>query len=175
LTSEFDRRGQARDKISDLTLITPTTQQPVGAWPEGERGEEAEDGQHDSADRTARETFSAYTIVGRITGLRKDRLTIHCGLGGVFRCDLSEQPRIKVDIADYTVAQKNSKISISRGKMPRGTFGVAQATELKITLQEPLTLKKKRPARKRRTTSRRQADDAEDDESKEGAGTVPPG
>ncbi len=168
LTAEFDGRGQAREKVGDLTLITPTAQEPVGAWPEGKRGD-AEDEQEEPSGRpprTGRQTFAAYTVAGRITGLRKGRLTVHCGRGGVFRCELSEQPRIKVDFADYTVAQKDSKISITQGKMPRGTFGVARASVLNIKLNEPLTWKKKRPIRNKRTPSKRPADDVKDDAPK---------
>ncbi len=146
----LDKRGKAQGKVGDLMIFTPTPQNFVGAWPEAAGAgppDPAGDG-GEAGDRPPVQS-SNYTIAGQIRGSRRGKITVNYGQGMV-DIELDENPSIKVDFADYTVARQGNKISVKRGKMYPGRPGMAQATELTIMLSDPLTLnppKPKRPAR----------------------------
>ncbi len=159
-TAEFDRRNKSMEKVPQLTIFTPTPQVGIGFWPEdmvpsadmeqgppqagGGFGEPG--GRFGAGAAAGQPPSSVFTVHGQIRGIRKGILTVHAGRG-MFQIELAEQPQIRVDFADYSVARKDDKISITRGRMFAGRLGMAQAQQLTITLSEPLTLAKKQPRR----------------------------
>jgi len=143
-TAEVDKRGKIKDKIGLLTLTTPSRMLPLGVWPEGAA---AMAGEGNAGGGVAR----LYTIHGRISRYFKRQLTVSTPRG-TFKIELDEKPNISVDFADYSVAQKGDKISVTKGLMPplnpalpAPKIGQAQATQLAIELSEPLQPYKKRP------------------------------
>jgi len=166
-TAEVDNRGMAKEKLEQLTVFTPSQQNLPGIWPEGQEpaGDKPAEGErrfgtgiggvppvgHAKAPPNGRAagkapTSGVYTIAGRITRCRKDRLTVHAGRAAV-RVQLAEDPKIDVDFADYSVAKPGDRISVTKGKMFAGRIGLAQAQELTIKLSKPLSLAKKKPVR----------------------------
>lgn len=150
-TAEVDKRGRVQGKVGELTIFTPSPENPPGIWPEGIGPPAGADGDRfggkaggNGGGNGGAGASSIYTVAGQLTGARRGKLTVNAG-AGVVQFELAESPRIKVDIADFTVAGKGDKISISKGKMPAGTMGIAQASAVTIELAEPLTLAKKRP------------------------------
>ena len=166
-TAEVDKRGSAKEKLEQLTIFTPSQQNFPGIWPEGQgpaddkpaegqrrfgtgiggvppvgRANAAPNGR--AAGKAP--TSGVYSIAGRITRCRKDRLTVNAGRAAV-RVQLAEDPKIDVDFADYSVAKPGDRISVTKGKMFAGRIGLAQAQELTIKLSKPLSLAKKKPIR----------------------------
>ena len=58
-------------------------------------------------------------------------------------CELSDNPKIHLDLADYTMARKGDKIKVQGLKMA-GAAGAVQAMQVKIELAGPLGEKKKK-------------------------------
>jgi hypothetical protein len=174
-TAELDKGGVANEKIQQLTIFTPSPENPPGVWPEGERpaagkGPEGElrggiDADNGPAIRKAPEggrrrgsgadngpaaakalAPGVYTVAGRITSFRKGRLTVNAGRSTV-RADVAEDAKIDVDFADYSLAKQGDKISVTKGATFAGRAGLAQAQELTITLSEPLAPPKKKTVR----------------------------
>ena len=82
-----------------------------------------------------------------------------CGRGTV-QIELTDEPRIKVDFADYTVAKKGDAITVSRGQRPPAMMGRAKATALEIVLSEPLTgPRKKKPVRAKSSVDPKKPED----------------
>ncbi len=161
LTADFDKRGKAAEPVGRLILFTPSQQEPIGVWPEGAApsgdGEDQFGGEAAAApvaNNRRDQGAGRYTIHGRLTGNRKGKWTVNAGTATV-QFELTEQPTIDVEIADYSFAKKGDKISITRGKMFAGRMGLAQASKLSIELAEPLTLEKKKSRRTRKPTSKR--------------------
>jgi len=176
-TAELDKGGVAKEKIQQLTIFTPSPENPPGVWPEGEGpaagkapegelrgGIDADDGpairkapeggrrRGSGADngRAAGKALASgvYTVAGRITSFRKGKLTVNAGRSTV-RADVADDAKIDVDLADYSVAKQGDKISVTKGATFAGRVGLAQAQELTIKLSEPLALPKKKPVRQK--------------------------
>ena len=61
--------------------------------------------------------------------------------------ELTEEPKIGVDVADFSVVAKGDKVSIEGVMMPNRP-GLARANKVTIELAEPLTGGKKKHATK---------------------------
>ena len=168
---ELDKRGKAQDKVSQLTIFAPSEESPVGIWPEGAGplvgpaednlgggfgGFGGDEGQAKGRGVGSGKASLAglYSIAGQLRGVRKGKLTVYAGRGMV-QIELADKPSINVDFADYSVAKKGDKISVTRGKMPRGGMGLAQANELKIEVAQPLSSGRKKPVRTKPPTPER--------------------
>ncbi len=149
-TAAVDQRGRVQEKIGELALFTPRQPAEIGVWPEGDdtgddTGDDNTTDQFDDGTnrRPPVATVRLYSIAGRIVGIRKGKVTVNAGRG-MFQIELAEQPKITVDLADYSVVRQGDKISIRKGKMPPvqvppGQVGWAKATELTIEMAHPLT------------------------------------
>jgi len=154
-TAELDKGGVAKEKVQQLTIFTPSPENPPGVRPEGESpagDKPAEGGRRrgsgaDNGPAAGKALASGvYTVAGRITSFRKGRLTVNAGRSTV-RADVADDVKIDVDFADYSVAKPGDKISVTKGTTFAGRPGLAQARELTIQLSEPLALAKKKPVR----------------------------
>jgi len=174
-TAELDKGGVAKEKVQQLTIITPSPENLPGVWPEGEgpaAGKALEGERRGGIDadngpviRKAPEgerrrgsgagdgpaagkvlASGVYTVAGRITSFRKGKLTVNAGRSTV-RADVADDAKIDVDFADYSVAKQGDKISVTKGATFAGRAGLAQAQELTIQLSEPLAPPKKKTVR----------------------------
>ena len=180
---ELDKRGKARAPVGELTIFTPSEQAQIGIWPVDsvpENGEDAQNrfgagaaNQRPQSKRSKGTVAGQYAVHGRITGIRKGAYTVFAGRGTV-QIELTDEPQIKVDFADYTVAKKGDAITVSRGQRPENMMGRAKATALEIVLSEPLTgPRKKKPARAKPPVDKKKPVDPkkpEDDKPEKGGG-----
>lgn len=153
--AELNDRGEIQGKIGELTIVTPSKERPIGLFPAGTAAGGGQDGfgagmgkgEKAPGARTGKKrgvAAGAYRIVGRLTVGRGGKLSVQTGRGTA-RFELTEEPKINVDLADYTVAAKGDKVSI-KGVMMQNRPGLARANKVEIELAEPLTgAKKKRP------------------------------
>jgi hypothetical protein len=174
---EIDNRGTVKEKVAELTIVTPTQDKPIGIFPDDSKASDAKPGK-DKADKGGfgagaggpaggpgggkasgkagakaggrrgglgggTPDSGACRVVGCVTNYKDNKLGINAGRG-IVQIELADEPAIKVESADYTLACKGDKISI-KGEMLRGSAGLAQAKEVKIELAEPLSGVKKKP------------------------------
>jgi hypothetical protein len=116
-----------KDKVGALTIITlkPTT--ALGVFAPGTGAKPAASGKSE--------------IVNRLIACHGSRLSVH-GTSKPIAFDLAENPKITVATSDLTWVSAGDKIVV-HGKTLPGKAGACEATDLKITLAQPLCGKKK--------------------------------
>ena len=165
---ELDDQGAIKDKVEELTIITRSTEKPIGVFPagaatddgQGEFGANQGDdfggmgwGENETPPakkaRASRKnsvkgplTAGAYHIVGQLAGGRGGKFSVRAGRKPL-PFDLAEQATIKIAMNDASVVARGDKVSI-RGMKAPGQTRAALAGEVTIELAEPLVGKKKR-------------------------------
>jgi hypothetical protein len=167
-TAEIDDHGALKEKIGELTVISPSPDKPMGLFPAeaaDEKKEEAAAEPNDNRDKKSAKPIKpakhpggksagtgavlagSYRIVGRLIAGRNGKLSIHVGRG-TMPLELTEQPTVNLDISDFSGVSKGDKIKV-KGVMMTARPGMAQATEVTIELSQPLTgTTRKMPAAK---------------------------
>ena len=162
---EIDNRGTVKEKVAELTIVTPTQDKPMGIFPGDAKPGEDQGGFGAGMGGPAggpgggkaggkaggkrgglvggMPDGGVCRVVGRVANYKGNKLGINAGRG-IVQIELADEPAINVESADYTLARKGDKISI-KGMMMRGSAGLAQANEVKIELAEPLSGVKKKP------------------------------
>ncbi len=151
--AELNDRGEIQAKIDELTIVTISRERPIGLFPAGAAAGGDQDGfgagregdEKKRGGRTGKKrglAAGAYRIVGRLIVGRGGKLSIQTDRGTA-RFELTEEPKINVYLADYTVAAKGDKVSI-RGVMLQNRPGLARAKKVEIELAEPLAGAKKK-------------------------------
>jgi hypothetical protein len=138
LKADVDKRGVAADKIAELTIVTPSQEKSSGNFSRPAGPGQKPDGP--DGGRSFATGFS--TVQGRIISYKKNKLQLKIDKGTVL-CELSDNPRILVDLADYSMARKGDRIKV-QGMKTTGTNGLLQAAQVNIQLAEPLGEKKKK-------------------------------
>jgi hypothetical protein len=172
-TADLDKRGFIKDKVSQLTIFTPTNENGVGVFP----GTSTVGGENEgpgaaggfapkaggkvgkAASKVAAATMEGQaTIAGQVTAAKNSKLTVNAG-GRTFKFDLADDAKIDVKVADYTsFARKGDKITVD-GKTYPNTTGVGLAAVVKIEAAAPFgSGKAKAPPRTpTRTPKKKQA------------------
>lgn len=166
-TAALDKKGKGQEPVSELTIFTPSAEMGIGVWPEGmavgDVGAEQPaqppnpfGGAFGVGTPAAPADTGRYMVAGRLVKERNGKLLVHFGRGSA-EIELAENPTIKVDVADYTVAKQGDSISVTKGQMyPNqpmilqanpNAVGQAMALELEIQLSQPLTGPRKKPLR----------------------------
>jgi hypothetical protein len=136
--ADVDKRGVAADKIEELTIVTPSQEKSSGNFsrPAGP-GQKPDGFEGGGASATG-----SSNVQGRIISFKKNKLQIKIDKVTVL-CELSDNPKILVDLADYSMARRGDRIKV-QGMKTTGTNGLLQAAQVKIELAEPLGEKKKK-------------------------------
>jgi len=166
-TAALDKKGKGQEPVSELTIFTPSAEMGIGVWPEGmavgDVGAEQPaqppnpfGGAFGVGTPAAPPDTGRYMVAGRFVKERNGKLLVHFGRGTA-EIELAENPAIKVDVADYTVAKQGDSISVTKGQMyPNqpmilqanpNAVGQAMALEMEIQLSQPLTGPRKKPLR----------------------------
>jgi len=157
-TAELDNQNATKDKVREMSIVPLSKENPVGVFPPdwapqgapGTGGKPASKSSESDAFAAAAESkFGASQkskVVGRITSVHGDRLTLHAGTKTV-RCDLTADPQIHitlhVSLSDPKFISAGDGVSV-RGTKVQGKPGVCNADDVKITLAKPLTGRKKK-------------------------------
>jgi hypothetical protein len=129
-------KGIGTADVEELTIFTMYEGASIGAFAEGD----------------------GFFVAGQIKSVKDRRVTVIAGKDQV-QINLSEEPKIGVDVNDYSVARLGDTIELT-GKL--GSPGHVLATEMSIKLVEPLTTEKPKRARTK-TKKEGDTDDAEAD------------
>jgi hypothetical protein len=138
LKADVDKRGVAADKVDELTVLTPTQQKNPGVFtkPGGEGLTP------DGFPAGKAGSSGSSTVRGKIMSFKKNKLQIQVDKGTVL-CELNDNPKILLDLADYSLARKGDKIKV-QGLKTAAAPGPIQAMQVKIELASPLGEKKKK-------------------------------
>jgi hypothetical protein len=166
--TELDEHGAIKEPVSEVTVITPSADHPMGILPvdsaAGLGGDAAGAAGGKSAKHSAGKAKTATVhgapaagpcrIVGKLTN-NHGKLSVQVHGVQPIELTLAEQVNVKVEFADYMVAVSGDGITAKAvtgpGKMVAGRVmpnqsGMVQASEVKITLAEPLKGGKKKAA-----------------------------
>ncbi len=160
LTVEFkadiDSHGVAKEKVSELKIITPSAHNPPGLFPPDsgtdEKGDAVDNKPTKPAKRVAASkgakagaiTPGSYRIVGRLTADHGETLSVQAGRYKV-SLKLSDEPTIDVDLSDLSLVAKGDRLSAKGIKVMRGGIAVGlKAKEVTVELAEPLAGTKKK-------------------------------
>jgi hypothetical protein len=179
--AEFDDRGAIKEKVSELTIITASPEQmgifsatdaaglpdnnPAGGVGAAgtKTGKRAGKGATKSTAKSAAAKgvppAGPCRVIGRLISSRGKLSVDVRGVRHPIELPLADEPTIKLDLADYSIAANGDAIAVqgvaAPGRMVAGrpvpnAIGVVQATEVKITLSESLqgNTKKKASAAK---------------------------
>ena len=163
------KTAKAENKIEKLTVITPSEQELLGAFPvggfddnQGPDAANAEGGKKKSGEAQV----SRFEIRGRITGMKNGRLSVAFGTGSI-EIELADNPEIDLSVADYRLAKKGDKISCQGVQVGEK---IVQAKKVDIELAEPLGGEQKmtRHARAPRKGDRAESPKEQEDTPAEG-------
>lgn len=172
--ADVDDHGALKEKVDKLTIVTFSPQKQPGLFPPGSEdegagfddgaGADAKPAKHGAAKGGAAKGTAAkgtaaksagkgkggaipagsYRIVGSLKTARGGKFSVNTGRG-MLPLELTSEPTITVKCSNYLLASKGDKASIKGMTMPNQA-GLAQATEVKIELAEPLAGVKKKGA-----------------------------
>jgi hypothetical protein len=156
LTAEIDDHGTMKDKVDELTIVSPTPENQMGVYP-AESGEADKAGPPSNAAApgekkpvkqprppkrpSGKNTSNAiaagtYRLVGRLMVGKNNKLSIHVG-HGTLPLELSDQPTIHVDVSDISAVSRGDQVKV-KGVMRTDRPGMAQALEVWIELSQTI-------------------------------------
>ncbi|WP_425617583.1 hypothetical protein NA78x_001264 [Anatilimnocola sp. NA78] len=150
--AKVNKKGQAADPVSSLTVFTVREGRGVGVTPEGglAKGEgelfSENKPEEKKAPRVKKEDDNTvYVVAGQITKLsRLGEMTINCA-GTTVKADLDKEAKVAVDVNHLQFAQVGDKVEV-RARYPMGQKAAGQglATQISVTGAKPLGEPKKR-------------------------------
>ncbi len=150
--AKVNKKGQAADPVTSLTIFTVREGRGVGVTPEGGLAKgEAElftskpEVAEKKGPKVKGEDDPVYLVAGQITKLsRLGEMTINCA-GTTVKADLSKDAKISVDVNHLQFAQVGDKVDL-RARYPMGqkAAGQALATQITVIGAKPLGEPKKR-------------------------------
>ena len=178
------RRSEVQGKVGRLTIVTPSPERPLSAFPGGAAGAALgadpfganAPAPPPAAGADSGPPVETFEIVGQIKDIDKNgKLMLFVGLNHyvnpLLEIELAEEPEIHLELTGLAMlryVKPGDKVQ-ARGRQV--ALNVARVTELTVELAEPLTrVKSKAPKRKptRRTTPSSRRKRGEPDEPAEG-------
>ena len=143
-SASLNDRGEVGGEVAELTIFTPRDGYSVGIF-------------SDSDDPTA--TDGQSFVAGQLKTLRNSKFVVAVGNQQV-RGELATEPKVKLALADYSLAQPGDQITVTGVGFERDKI---EARGIEIHLAEPLSTGKKKPRRSVPGTSRKETPSAADD------------
>ncbi|WP_145083592.1 hypothetical protein [Anatilimnocola aggregata] len=148
--AKVNKKGQAADPVTSLTVITVREGRGVGVIPEGglSKGEaELFTENKPEEKKTPRKVTedATYLVAGQVTKLsRTGEMTINCA-GTTIKADLDKEAKVAIDVNHLQYAQIGDKVEI-RARYPMGQKAAGQglASQIAVTGSKPLGEPKKR-------------------------------
>jgi hypothetical protein len=150
--ADIDDSGVGKDKIGELTIVSPTADHVPGVFKE--EGATANPAPPKAAGKGKDKAPAGPTgfgdsnkakIVGKVASYKENGLIVLAGKHKV-AVDLTEEPLIHVDVVEGTFASAGDKVVI-HGKEVKGNPGACEAEHVEITFSQPLTNPKKKVAK----------------------------
>ena len=146
LTARLNKRRQAVEPITEISVITPREGYRMGIFPEEGLGAGGFGFEEDGEKRPAAAGITCL-VNGRLTGFKNGEIAVAAG-GAPVRGKLAEEATIKVDVADISFARPGDKVHVEGFYFQKGQ---AIVTLVEIEAAEPFTgpEPKKKPAPRR--------------------------
>ena len=150
--ADVDESGASKDKIGELTIVSPTPDgfgvfQGEGAKanpapPPPPKGGKAKGKVAAPAAPSGFGNSGKAKVVGKVISYKENRLIVAAGKRKI-EVDLTEEPLIHVDVTEATFASNGDKVVV-HGKDVKGKPGTCEAEQVEITYSQPLSNPKKR-------------------------------
>jgi hypothetical protein len=147
--AKVNKRGQAAEPVTSLTIFTVREGRGVGLMPEGGARGEAElfsesKEEKKAPPRKGPQEDPTYQIGGQITKISRGELSVNCA-GTVIRADLDKQAKVAIDVNHLNYAQVGDKVEIY-ARFPKGQRAANQGLATRVTVigAKPLGETKKR-------------------------------
>lgn len=127
-SGELQGRGTMAEPVQELTIFTPREGYVIGIYNDGD-------------DPTR--TDGPKLVAGRLKSIKNGKLIVVAGDQQI-KAELAEQPTIKIDINDYSMAATGDEITVSGLGFEQDKI---EATGIEIQLAERLTSGKKKRTR----------------------------
>jgi hypothetical protein len=143
LSADLDNRGTIQGKIDTLTITSITREKPMGIFPEsdgfggnGDLDKTAKRSGHSSKSGKAgrAQIVGRCRIIGRLVVQRGGSLAVQSGRG-TMAFELGDQPKIAVDMADFSLVRPGLEVSVKGAASPRQPTMI-QASEVTVKLPE---------------------------------------
>ncbi len=192
--AEFDDHGTVKEKISEMTITAPSTEQ--GVFPEGGAAPaaDADTGKADAGKAAKHGSAGgkslnksvkgvppagSYHVVGRLN-YAHGKFIVEAHGAHHFEIEVADDANIKVDTTETNLSTVGDNITVSgmtpppkmvMGRPVSAPAALIEATDVKITLAEPLTGPKKKPAPAKAASHPKKDKDKDDGATNDG---VPP-
>jgi hypothetical protein len=146
---EFDKKGQAKEPIEQLAIVTESETSQPGIHSDAPVDEE----EQPRANRKGQ--TETYVVVGTIKMIKDTQMQVVTEEEKPIRLQLAKDAEIKVEVDDYSLASSGDEITIKgrQAVAPLGQQpGQIYAEEVTITLAKPLESDSKAPAKKKKSS-----------------------
>lgn len=158
---DFDKKGEGKGEVKELEIFTPGEKEPLAATPTSGAVDLSE------SKKGSASTFpTSYDIAGRITGTKNGGIIVACP-GLTVHALVSQDAKIKVNVADLRFASAGDKIEVHGWTGIMKGRPVAYATEVKVQMANPLP----GPAQKKKVTHPAKTADKTGDKSTDASDT----
>ncbi len=167
--ADVDKAHAVKDKITDLTIITPTTDRPLGLSAAEGAGENAKPLAPDPGDAPAKgrkkkdadsqggdskssksgvlKPPGRFTVRGTIKMCKDGKISVSAGRSGpTIKAELASDAKIYVDMADLHAAQRDDRVTV-KGKTSQARPNFILAESIQVDLANPLSGPKKKATR----------------------------
>jgi hypothetical protein len=159
---DFDKKGEGKGEVKELEIFTPGEKEPLAATPTSGAVDLSE------SKKGSASTFpTSYDIAGRITGTKNGGIIVACP-GLTVHALVSQDAKIKVNVADLRFASAGDKIEVHGWTGNMKGRPVAYATEVKVQMANPLA----GPAQKKKVTHPAKTADKTGDKSTDATDTA---
>lgn len=141
LSAKLDKRGKTHSPVKDIAVISPTEETKIGAFPDVTAAG-ANLFSNEPAEKRAEKPV-AYSITGKITGMRNGKMRVQAGRVGL-EFEVAEDATVRVQIGDFRLAQIDDT-AVIRGWHYKGKPQQVQASSVSIESTKVLGEPKKRP------------------------------
>ena len=159
-------KGLVVSEVSSITVFTPQEPGDIGLAPEGGGNNPADalfgtDTKEEKPKPKKGPEQLPYTIGGQIVSVKGKKMVVSAG-GTVLKCDLAENTKVSVSVADLSYAKIGDKVEVEGRYLADNKPAGAWARSVSITAANPLVNSKKKP----KTTAKTDAKTAEKSEEK---------
>ena len=142
-TAEFDAKGLATEPLKQLSVFTPSAEQPLGAVANSGLGGAVDDlfkSVAPAEEKKPPQQTVSLKVAGQIVGMRDGKLSVAAGNANVAAA-LDEKCSISVTVNDASLARPDDTVRIVGWRLPNDPAHI-YATRLTINAKEPLTSKR---------------------------------
>ena len=142
LSAKLDKKGKAHSAIKDIAVISPSEDTKIGAFPDVNAAG-ANLFSNEPAEKRVEKPV-AYSITGKITGMRNGKMRVQAGRVGL-EFEIADDASVRIQVGEFRLAQIDDT-AVIRGWHYKGKPQQVQASSVSIESSKVLGEPKKRAA-----------------------------